>query len=348
MGLFTKAIAQSDSILLPQTFQEELDSLIAQNKVPGIIAAVIDGETIMDLAHAGIREFGKKELIEKDDLFHIGSCTKAMTSYMLAQIVEEGKLSWESSFEDVFPEWKDSVHITYHSKTLHDFITHTAGVPANARNWSAYPEDSMINRRSKLVLANLKKQATDGHLYSNLGYMIAGHMAEKVTGKSWEDLMKERLFEPLNMTSAGFGPPGIQDTLLQPKGHTKSLFGKKWNSYYLDNDPALGPAGTVHCSIQDWTKFIQAQFFEDENVADNFLLQPKLENYASGWAVVERPWAKGTAYTHSGSNTVWLAVAWVAPNIDRAYLIMTNSFGQQTGVILDELVGRMINKYSDN
>ena len=116
----------------------------------------------------------------------------------------------------------------------------------------------------------------------------------------------------------------------------------------MDNDPALGPAGTVHCSIQDWTKFIQAQFFEDENVADNFLLQPKLENYASGWAVVERPWAKGTAYTHSGSNTVWLAVAWVAPNIDRAYLIMTNSFGQQTGVILDELVGRMINKYSDN
>ena len=91
MGLFTKATAQSDSILLPQTFQEELDSLIAQNKVPGIIAAVIDGENIMGLAHAGIREYGKKEMIEKDDLFHIGSCTKAMTSFMLAQIVEEGQ-----------------------------------------------------------------------------------------------------------------------------------------------------------------------------------------------------------------------------------------------------------------
>src|SRR5207248_4773548 len=86
--------------------------------------------------------------------------------------------------------------------------------------------------------------------YANAGFIIAGHMAEKVTGKTWEKLIQEQLFQPLGMTSAGFGPPGAKDNLDQPRGH--GVMGHPIEpSPGADNPPAMRPAATAHCSIED-------------------------------------------------------------------------------------------------
>ena len=87
--------------------------------------------------------------------------------------------------------------------------------------------------------------------YSNVGYTIAGAMAEKVTGATWEDLVKREVFEPLELTEAGFGPPKSADeTLEQPRGHRKVLAGKVSVDDEADNTPIMGPAGTVHMTLQ--------------------------------------------------------------------------------------------------
>ena len=179
-------------------------------------------------------------------------------------------------------------------------------------------------------------EATPGtkFIYSNAGFAIAGHMAEKVTGKSWEDLTREKIFGPLGMTTAGFGPPGSRTKNDQPRGH-KAGGTPVEPGPEADNPAAIGPAGIVHCSIDDWAKFIAAnlpaaktRLVKPETLAKLHTPAPSSAGepkYAMGWIIADgQPWAGGSALTHAGSNTMWYAVAWLAPQKDFAVLVACN------------------------
>ena len=187
--------------------------------------------------------------------------------------------------------------------------------------------------------------------YSNLGYMIAACMAERITGQSWEALIRQRLFDPLDMSSAGFGSPNTPDQIDQPWGHSWefSLFGNNWEPDQTDNPKALGPAGRVHCNIKAWAEFLSL-FLDDENpVIDskhlNKLITP-IGFYAGGWAVLreeDQPWGKGIVLVHSGSNGIWFTSVMVAPKLNRAYIVATNSreFGSTEGVC-QEMLSKLV------
>ena len=204
-----------------------------------------------------------------------------------------------------------------------------------ARGWTAIITDNLL----------AASQVADGEYeYSNLAYMIAGAMAERVTGQSWEELMQARLFDPLGMTSAGFGHPGSPGQVDQPWGHVK--FSSNWVPVQEDNPEALGPAGIVHSSFEDWAKYIALQL-PDQSTSIlnrdqlNFLVNP-IGDYASGWGIGFRDWAEGVVYSHTGSNNRWFAVVWVAPEIDRAYLVATNSADDDSARDIDNVVGKLI------
>src|SRR5262249_23605295 len=162
-------------------------------------------------------------------------------------------------------------------------------------------------------------------------------MAEKVTGVAWEDLMRQRLFGPLGMTSAGFGAPGSSvEKPDEPWGHGTGGQSQP-PGVHADNPAAIGPGGTVHCSIEDWGKYIALHVEGEKSgggagerkggeLATVLNLKPlnflKLHTsfngpgaeYAMGWGVTTRAWAKGSAagdkgrvLTHNGSNTMWFA-----------------------------------------
>ena len=90
--------------------------------------------------------------------------------------------------------------------------------------------------------------------YSNLGYIVVAMMAESATGTKWESLIQQELFGPLGMTTAGFGPPSTAGNIDQPWGHGRNS--SQIFSNQFDNPPSLAPAGTIHCSIVDWAKFV--------------------------------------------------------------------------------------------
>src|SRR5262249_53703034 len=159
-------------------------------------------------------------------------------------------------------------------------------------------------------------------VYSNQGFTIAGAMLEELTHKTWEELIRKELFEPLHMSSAGFGPPGSTKSIDQPRAHTAS--GPVEPGPQADNPPAIGPAGTVHCSLGDWAKFVSAHLRGENGIASvadaksfNKLHEcPEGQSYAMGWGRMPRPWAGGDVLTHSGSNTMWYCVVWIAPAKD--------------------------------
>ncbi|NOX98289.1 MAG: beta-lactamase family protein [Verrucomicrobia bacterium] len=330
-----------------ELIREALVNVVNREKLPGMIAAIANADGVMAIGSAGVRKEGSNVAITDSDLFHIGSCTKAMTATLLAQFVDEGVITWDTTLIDVFPEYRIKIHPDYYKVTLWQLLTHRAGVPANAKDWWVHQKMELKARRQTIMLENLKEARSEKpgqFLYSNLGYMIAGSMAEKLSGTRWETLMKNYLFTPLKMDSVGFGPPGTKWKADQPWGHVKSA--GKWQAKQFDNAEPLGPAGRVHCSIEDWAKFIALQLpGKNKPILDRKSLDRLIDSdddYAAGWMVGERSWAKGITLTHSGSNTMWYAVVWVAPKLNRAFIVATNSMDEKSAAICDKMIGELI------
>jgi CubicO group peptidase (beta-lactamase class C family) len=162
--------------------------------------------------------------------------------------------------------------------------------------------------------------------------------------------MREIIFKPLGMTNCGFGGVGTPGKIDQPWPHEADGKPRPSNGPAADNAPVLGPAGTVHCSIADWSKFIADQLRGARG--SGTLLKPETykalhtprpgQNYAFGWGVTTRVWAGGTALQHSGSNTMNFCVLWLAPLRDVAVLAVTNQGGDKGREATDEAVVAMI------
>ena len=336
---------KSDSI------QYILTKAVNEGKAPGMIAAIISNEGVLEIASAGERKAGSGIEFTTNDLVHLGSCGKAMTATMLATLVAEGKMSWDMKLTEAIPDLKNNIHPDLKNTTLWQLLTHRAGIPSDPIDWHAYADKDIKERRFSILKDNIKLAPayTDGEFhYSNFGYVVAACMAEQITGLSWETLMRERLFEPLGMTTAGFGDPVKNKSIDQPWGHKKSWLGNKWKpsrDYYAE---ALSPAGRVHCSVEDWAKFISLQLPGGTTFLDRKILNKLIEPngvYAGGWVVfqeTEQPWAKGIVLVHGGSNEIWYAAVMVAPAIDRAYVVVTNSceFGA-SNVLCVEMTNRI-------
>ena len=320
-----------------QSIVKYLTGPVAEGKSPGLIAAIIDEGGIRAIASTGVRKQGSPEKFTINDQVHIGSNTKAMTSTMLATLVEDGTFvnGWETTIAEVFPELVDEMHPDYHTVTLWQLVNHTGGLARDAQNWWLGARRYTI---IKGALANPPTGPVGEFLYSNLGYWVAGAMAEKLTGRSWETLMEERLFTPLGMYSAGFGAPGTPGEVDQPWGHSRNA-GASWvpsQTDYLVN----GPAGTVHVSIADWAKFIQLWFPNSEpKILDretlNTLITPRSGDYAAGWGVFSLNGDIGIG--HDGSNGYWYSTLWVTPNRERAYVVVANSVELDLGQTHDML-----------
>ena len=321
-------------------------------RLPGMVAGVVRKGDLAAVGSVGVRKVGSPDLIRPEDRVHLGSCTKAMTATMIGTLVDAGKLRWDSTLAEVFPDRAGKMHPDYRAVTLTQLLTHRAGLPANADWWGLGRGLSATDQR-RAVLARTLAEAPgsrpgSAQLYSNLGYVLAGLMSEQVSRTPWDRLMRERVFGPLGMASAGFGPPGRAGAADQPSGH--KIEGDETRPVRIDNPPALGPAGTVHCSIPDWAKF--AALHLGRQPRGTPILKAETlralqtpapgDDYAGGWYVAERSWAGGTALNHSGSNTFWYCTIWLAPARDFALMVATNAAGDEAKAGIEQALASLI------
>jgi D-alanyl-D-alanine carboxypeptidase len=348
----------------PDNLADILEPFREENDLPALAAAVFFGDTLRAIGAVGVRKIDDPTLATLDDKWHLGSDTKAMTATLAMLVFRDGKLSLSTTLAEAFPEWASTMNSAYRNVTLEMLMSHLGGVPGNppADIWSYMWTDPGTSQaiRSEAVRQMLSRapEVTPGtqYLYSNAGYMILGAALERSTGIGWEQLITDRLFSPLGMSSCGFGAPATPGKIDQPWGHTlqNGVITAVPPQPAGDNPPSIGPAGTVHCSLVDWGKFVamHLQGTRGEptrllSVAEFTKLHTPLQgqSYASGWEVTYRYWAGGggLAFTHSGSNTMFYSNVWVAPGKNAFMLVVTNR--GDSFIALDSVFGALIMKY---
>ena len=285
---------------------ELLNSIRIEERLPGLAAAIIVDGKLHSAAAVGVRETGTNNWLTVNDKFLIGSCAKAFTATTAAILVEEGRLSWQTTIRDAFPDL--NMLPEYENITLEQLLSHRAGLPKNLKEGKASwlidygfdekrgssPEIHRLQYLEKTLQSQLIDPPGQVMHYSNSGYILAGAILEKIAAQTFESLRAEKLFQPLGITTAGYGIPADSEPTSQPWGHVWDL-SSSFIVYKSNYPNFLAPTGYLHLSIEDWAKFILAHLdtYPEENhklLKANTLKRlhtppdaEESDNYALGW-----------------------------------------------------------------
>ncbi len=322
--------------------QQSLAAMRAEAGAPAFAAAARNRDGRAINYADGLRALGRPEQVTTSDLWHIGSITKSMTATLVARCVEAGEISWDDTIGSVMGGVIPDMRAQYRDVTFRHLLSHRAGLVSNLE-WSeilSFQRENPDPRQERIQYARLGLTRDPAgpkgeHFeYSNTGYVIAGAMLEQKLGASWETLIRQRVFDPLGMASAGFGAPGTPGAYDQPVGHGPGILavaagnrGSEVAPYppggaITDNVAALGPAGRVHTSFTDLFKFLDAHrdrtSFLRRETWDTLHTPPFGGPYAMGLA------QRSGALWHNGSNTLWYAEVLIDPARGISAIAATN------------------------
>ena len=346
------------------SLQSVLDQARTAHGVPAVAVVLIEGDSIVEIGVSGTRVIDGQEPVTTNDQWHLGSISKSITSTLVAIFIERGVLDWDTTVADVLLTDIPDMRSEYHNVRVEELMAHTGGLPvdmmrSNAALAGDYNDDSPLSMTARRLgwsadMLRLPPETAVGrHQYSNANYIVLGAIIEKVTGELWEDLLMRELFSPLAMPNSGFGAPGMAGMRTQPWGHVEQ--GGLWRAIDPGDDDAenalaVGPAGTVHTTLRDFTGYMAAHL-AGERGEDGLLTaatfarlhapQPGTD-YGGGWVTDNNGWAGSRSFWHNGSNGRWFAHTVIAPDRNAAVFVASNS-GSRAAV--EDLVGIMIQRY---
>lgn len=224
-----------------------------------------------------------------DTKFRIGSITKQFTAMLILQLAEEGKLRLDGTVADYLPEYPPGPQ---RDVTIHQLLTHTSGIPNYTAIPSFFPDlsrDPFRPAEFLRVFDSLPLDFPPGSRwrYSNSGYFVLGVVIERLTGRPYEEVLRERILDPLGLTATGYD----RAAPILPRratGYTRDFDGD-WNSAYLDMSTPFS-AGAMYSTVEDlyrWDRALDTRKLLSAASYERYLSpQAKMENDASygyGW-----------------------------------------------------------------
>ncbi|MGE0439111.1 MAG: serine hydrolase [Gemmatimonadales bacterium] len=329
-----------------------VDSIRQAFGLPGMGGAIVTREAgVVAVGVGGIRRVGSSAAVTVDDTWHLGSNTKALTALLATMAVEAGVVSWNQTVEQAFPELGAQIRAEHRSITLLDLVNNQSGVVNNTAGLPFLDAQPGRDVWNPWTLAQPAAAPRGTYYYSNNGFALAGTMVERAWGASYEDLMDSRIFQPLGVTGAGWGPTAPSGSDAQPSGHIRS--GAAWVACtgFCDNLPGLSAAGTIHLPIRSWGRIIQ-EVLKAYQGQSPLLSQSAAQTlaaggpdagggarYSHGWVVLGS--GTGLYLTHDGSNTMNHSRASLFPAGGVAFLQTTNAADGTTAQALVALELRL-------
>ncbi|WP_421574638.1 serine hydrolase domain-containing protein [Stenotrophomonas maltophilia] len=335
------------SLLLAATTASAADDLKARialamqgTTTPAMGVLVIRDGKVAEHAVQGVRRNDAAPPATIDDQWMIGSTGKPITVAMIARLVEQGVLGWDTPLSTLLPDLAAQMQPAYRDVTLVQLLSHRAGLPENLTDAAALDaffvdtRDLPVQRedyvKAALAEAPMHPPGTE-FAYSNSGFLIAAVIAERATGKEVEALMQREVFEPLGMTGAGFGPTPAG----QPLGHRG---GKPVTKAPQKADDGVPPiytaAGNLHMRLQDLALFAIDQLAGSQGKgtlltpASYALMQTAQPGSGSAldWGVQPSiAGRQGPVLVHGGSDGNWLAWVVLFPGQNNGVIAIANA-----------------------
>jgi CubicO group peptidase (beta-lactamase class C family) len=339
---------EAEDVDFQKQLRSHLEPLRAKQGYPALVVGVLVRNKARAAVAVGVRKQDSPAPILVSDAMHLGSNSKSMTAMVLAMLVEGGKLRWDSTIAELFPEMSKTTRTAYQSVRLVDLLWQISGLKGSVPNgddlayWHRHTAP-IVEQRRECVEALLKETPDSTprtkYTYANANYVIAGAIAERVTGAAWEDLVRHKLFKPLGMSSGGFGAMGKPNGVDQAWQHQTR--DGKLVPMFADNPPVLGPAGRAHCSVIDWLKYANVYLRTTDGIVSAASLRnlqtpsPVHSGYALGWGVGAADAQGLRELSHRGSNTLSDSKIRISPARGVVVAAMVNQVA--TDAFYDEL-----------
>ena len=351
----------------------KIDSIRIRFDIPAVAFGVVRDDSILLQGAIGVREINTNDSITIYDKFHIGSDSKALTSFIAGKLVDNGLISWNTKFFDLFPELKATSKPGYYEIELKDLLSHRAFIdPFKGGNqWNIleqfYKIDTTKTRSNYnfskflLTLEPTKYDSTEIYKYSNAGYLLAALMLEKVSNKTYEQLI-EKINKDLSLDFQIGWPRQLNSN--QPVGYISPIeLGLSKESGLIElpdsilNDDMFKdfqyycrPAGDLCVSITDYLKFIQLNL-AGLNGQNNYLKSETYDfifngekDYSMGWG----NWILNGKhhYGHSGSLVTFYTYTEIIKESKVAIVIMMNAGNGKSKGGLFTIKEYLENKYA--
>jgi CubicO group peptidase (beta-lactamase class C family) len=276
LGLSTAAPAEKSHVTSEQVTHaiQEIEKLaqkqIQENALPGLAIAVVFQDKTVYAKGFGVRDTITKVPVDADTVFQLASVSKSIGSTLVAELVGEGKITWDSKLSALDPAFEMFDPWVTREITIRDMYAHRSGLPAHAGDLL----EDLGSMRAE-ILYRLRYQHPDSsfrshYAYTNFGITEGSIAAARAYGLEWEAAANEKLFKPLGMTSASSRYADFFAQSNKALGHV--LVDGKWVQKFKRDPDAQSPAGGVSSSVNDVAKWIRLQLangkFDGKQIVD--------------------------------------------------------------------------------
>ncbi len=238
-----------------QSIRTFIDTTLSQWNVPGVAVSIVkDGEILM-IEGFGFRDLENNKPMTSNTLLAIGSSTKAFTAFSVGLLVDDGIIDWNTPIKTYMPDFKMYDEFATQEMTAIDLLTHRSGLPRHDLMWyGSYFTREEMYERLRFLEPNEPFRYT--YQYQNLMFMTAGLMVGRLTNRTWEDVVQERIFNPLGMNSTNFSidvSQGSDDYALPYSGNPT----EEPEEISFRNISTIGPAGSINSTSADMAQWIK-------------------------------------------------------------------------------------------
>lgn len=308
------------------------------NNVPGVEVVVIRDQEVLFAGGFGYRDLERELPVTSRTVFAHGSTGKAFTSCLVGQLVDEGTLAWDTPIREYLPDFRLQDEYAANHLTLRDVLSHRGGLSVNDMVWLAWPELPRAELVRRLRFLEPYTEIRKAWMYANFGYFLAGHVAEVVTHSTFEEQLRQRIFEPLGMSNTYCNTDQVQ----RLDDHAKPYGGKAGQTVPLNyrNTNHTVPAGGIMSCAEDTARWLLLHINGGELEGKRLISESALAETRT--VQIPLPGAPG-GWTDSTSHVYGYGMGWIVSTYrGRRHLGHSggiDGFSSQLELLPDERIG---------
>lgn len=314
-------------------------------KLPGLAIAVVQNGQVIYSQGFGQRDIKNNLPVTTKTIFAIGSISKSFTALSMGMLNDEGKLDWDKPVRQYLPEFQMYDPVASERMTPRDLMSHRVGMAGHDLVWysSDFSRDDLVRR---LRFLQSDHDFRSGYRYNNMLVMTAGYMVGKIAGQRWEDFVRQRIFQPLQMSSSNFSVLESQKSSDFSLPYRKDEHSGAISEIPFHSIASIGPAGSINSNVEDMARYAifqlgtgkvgPRQLVSEANLKLNHTPQvpmpersPSKEigprSYAMGWVISS--YRGHPLWWHNGGIDGFYALLALLPDETFGVVILTNTLG---------------------